>query len=232
MHSESENVFEPLPVSDPWQSTWTIEGVIRTLEPLVSDERRQRLRGVVEARIGSITVLLDRPRDPHNAAAVLRTCDALGVQQLHVLPNDDGFVAASNITTGAERWVDTIRLETPTDAIRTMQQGGFTLVATHPEGELVPDELTNFSRLALVVGNEHEGIRAELSEATQARVRVPMSGFVESLNLSVCTAILLSAATRGRAGDLDDAEKRRLYARWLFQSVSRAAEILSGLPAL
>lgn len=232
LRRDNENVFEPMLMEDPWPADWTIEGVIRTLEPLVSDERRERLRHVVEARIGSVTLLLDAPRDPHNAAAVLRTCDALGVQQLHVIPSADGFVAASNITTGAERWVDTIRHETPGDAVRHLTSGGYALLATHPMGELVPDDLAGYSRLALVMGNEHEGIRAELAEAADARVRVPMSGFVESLNLSVCAAILLKAATRGRQGDLADRERQRLYARWLVRSVSRAGEVLSGLPPI
>ena len=232
LRRDSENVFEPTSTPNPWNADWTIEGVIRTLEPLVSDKRRERLRQVVEARIESVTVLLDAPRDPHNAAAVLRTCDAFGIQQLHVVPSPDGFVAASNITTGAERWVDTIRHETQSDAIRYLRRGGYELLATHPMGELVPSDLARFARFALVMGNEHEGIRSELAGAADARVRVPMRGFVESLNLSVCAAVLLKAATERRQGDLAPTERRRLYARWLVQSVSRADEILSSLAPL
>jgi len=232
LRRDSENVFEPMPVADPWHSDWTIEGVIRTLEPLVGDERKARLSEVVEGRLGSVTVLLDQPRDPHNGAAVLRTCDALGVQRVYVVPGEDGFAASSNITTGAERWVDTLRMATPARAVNELRRQGFALVATHPMGELVPEDLTQFSRLALVMGNEHQGIRSELAEAADARVRVPMRGFVESLNLSVCAAILLTEATRGRTGDLDDEERLHLYARWLFQSVSRASEVLSGLPPI
>jgi tRNA (guanosine-2'-O-)-methyltransferase len=232
VHRDGDSVFEPMSVAAPWKADWTVEGVIRTLEPMVSDERKARLSRVVEARVGSVTVVLDSPRDPHNGAAVLRTCDALGIQRLYVVPGEDGFVAASNVTTGAERWVDTIRLSTPAHAVQELKRLGFTLLATHPRGELVPSDLASFSRLALVMGNEHQGIRAELADASEARVRVPMNGFVESLNLSVCAAILLVAATRGRAGDLDAGERKRLYARWLFQSVARAGEVLSALPPL
>jgi tRNA (guanosine-2'-O-)-methyltransferase len=81
-------------------------------------------------------------------------------------------------------------------------------------------------RVCLVLGNEREGIHDELAQACSARVRVPMRGFAESLNVSVTAAILLHAATQGRKGDLDEAAQRRLYARGLYLSVPRADEVL------
>src|SRR5262249_37969551 len=102
------------------------------------------------------------------------------------------------------------------------------LVATHPEGSLVPEDLRNVPKLCLVMGNEHDGIREALVRATSRSVRIPMRGFVESLNLSVAAALLLSAATKGREGDLDDGERRALYATGLMRSVPRADEILAA----
>ena len=81
-------------------------------------------------------------------------------------------------------------------------------------------------RLAIVLGNERDGIAEELASLCTRRVRVPMRGFVESLNVSVTAAILLATATRGRTGDLDDDARLRLYARGLFHSVPRAREVL------
>jgi tRNA (guanosine-2'-O-)-methyltransferase len=101
------------------------------------------------------------------------------------------------------------------------------LVATHPIGELVPEELASMPRVALVLGNEREGIRSELARACAHRVRVPMRGFVESLNVSVTAAIVLHAVTRNRPGDLDSVMKRRLYARGLYLSLEHAEEILA-----
>ena len=103
------------------------------------------------------------------------------------------------------------------------------LVATHPEGELSPDELGRMPRVCVVLGNEREGIHGELALACSARVRVPMRGFVESLNVSVTAAILLHAATQGRTGDLDPAAQRRLYARGLYLSVPHAEEVLVAM---
>jgi len=101
------------------------------------------------------------------------------------------------------------------------------LVAADPNGDLQPSDLASIPRMAIVLGNEREGIRPEISRACAARVRVPMRGFVESLNLSVTAAILLSAATDGRPGDLAPDARERLYARGLILSVPRADDVLA-----
>jgi tRNA (guanosine-2'-O-)-methyltransferase len=203
------------------------ERVIRLLEPMVTEERRARLASVIGRRLGSVAVVLDRPYDPHNGAAVLRSCEAFGVQRLHVVERrGTPFAVARSVARGAEKWMDVTLHASPASVQRWAEASGTRLVGTHPEGTLVPDELATIPRLALVLGNEREGIGPELSSACAEHVRVPMRGFVESLNVSVTAAILLSAATRERDGDLDARDRRRLYARGLYLSVPRAEEIV------
>jgi tRNA (guanosine-2'-O-)-methyltransferase len=110
--------------------------------------------------------------------------------------------------------------------VRTLRQAGYRLIATHPTGSLCPEDLAGVRRLALVGGNEHDGIRDELVNAADETVHVPMRGFVESLNVSVSAAILLCAATRHRPGDLTHGARRSFYAKGLYRSVSRAADVL------
>ena len=221
---------ESLP-GEPWAEAWTVEAVIETLEPLASEERQARIQSVLEQRLGSVTVLLDAPHDPHNGSAVMRTCDAFGVPTVHVVPREEAFLIARRITKGTERWLEVHNHTSPEAAAEYLQRHGFELVATHPQGELTPPDLAHIPRLALVLGNEHQGICATLRQAARRAVRIPMRGFVESLNVSVATAVLLAAATQGRAGDLPQGEKRRLYARALFRSVPRAGEILAARAA-
>jgi len=99
------------------------------------------------------------------------------------------------------------------------------------DGELVPADLATIPRFALVTGNEREGVSSEFLAAAQQRVRIPMRGFVESLNLSVATAILLHAALCNRAGDLSESRQRELYARGLVRSVVRVRDMLTSLEA-
>jgi len=206
------------------------EAVISVLEPLCTDERRERLLEVVGVRLASVTVVMDAPHDPHNGAAVMRSCDAFGVQELHVVERTEAFAADNAVAKGTERWVDVLHHGTIEDAVHAVR--GFMLVATHPKGSLTPGELAMLPKVALVMGNEHNGIAEELRAACTETVSIPMRGFVESLNVSVSAATLLAYATSGRAGDLPHAQARRLYARWLALSVPRALDVLDarGIP--
>jgi tRNA (guanosine-2'-O-)-methyltransferase len=227
----SENVVSPPGLEKtelPWPVGWTAAGVIALLEPLVAEERADRLRTVIAARLSSVTVLMDAPHDPHNGAAVMRSCDAFGIQEMHVVPRDEPFAISTTVTRGSEKWVDVVEHATPSDAVRALSDRGFELVRTHPHGELLPEDLAKLPRVALVLGNEHDGIREELEAAASRSVSVPMRGFTESLNLSVSAAILLSAATRGRPGDLAPERRQTLYARGLFRTVPRAAAVLAA----
>jgi tRNA (guanosine-2'-O-)-methyltransferase len=201
--------------------------VVRLLEPLVTPVRRERMREVIGARLSSVAVVFDGPYDPHNGAAVLRSCEAFGVQALHVVERaGTPFLVASSVARGAEKWLDVTRHAAAATAIEAARAAGLELVAAHPEGSLEPKDLAAIPRVAIVLGNERQGIREELARACSRAVRVPMRGFVESLNVSVTAAILLQAATAGRSGDLDEATRLRLYARGLYMSVPHAKDVM------
>lgn len=204
------------------------ERVIRLLEALVTDRRRERLLEVISRRLASVTVLFDAPHDPHNGAAVLRTCEAFGVQRLHVVERKETFLSAGSVSKGAEKWVDVRTYPSVAPALAELERLGMELVAADadPAAELVPADLRGIPRLCVVLGNERDGIAEELVASCKRRVRVPMRGFIDSLNVSVTAAILLSHAVEGRAGDLPVADQRRLYARGLYFSVPKAAEVL------
>jgi tRNA (guanosine-2'-O-)-methyltransferase len=198
----------------------------RILQDFATPARVARLGVVLGARLDSVTVLMDSPHDPHNGAAVLRSCDAFGVQRLHIIERNEPFLASRQVARGSERWVDVHTYARTADAASTLEQRGFELVATHPEGELLPDDLAKIPRLAVVLGNERDGIHPELRAACKRSVRIPMRGFAESLNVSVTAAILLEHATAGRAGDLSDDERAHLYARALIFTVQKSVAIL------
>jgi tRNA (guanosine-2'-O-)-methyltransferase len=203
------------------------EAVIRVLEPLVTQARRLRLQEVIARRLASVAVVLDSPYDPHNGAAVARSCEAFGVQNLHIVERrGTPFALARSVARGAEKWLDLTVHADESSLLTWSRATRLPLVATHPDGELGPEALAQMPQVAIVLGNEREGIREPIAVHCTARVRVPMRGFAESLNVSVTAAILLYAATRARAGDLEPATQRRLYARGLYLSVPRAEDLL------
>jgi tRNA (guanosine-2'-O-)-methyltransferase len=196
---------------------------------MVTPQRSQRLRAVMDSRIGGVTVLLDAPHDPHNGAAILRSADAFGIPELHVVTRRHAFLASNVVARGTERWVDVVEHMTAPAAARHLTERGYELVTTHPRGELLPEDLQQIPRLAVVMGNEHDGICHELQQSAGRSVRIPMIGFVESLNLSVSAAILLREATRARPADLSSEARLELYAQGLFRSVKQARLVLSAL---
>lgn len=248
MHREDEDVFEPaptlrtgglvardlllgkLPEPPPGPTdAWTAVGVISALEPLAMEARSARMSSILASRISSVTVVFDHPRDPHNGSAVLRSCDAFGVQRVHVICGNEQFAASRMVAKGSDRWVDIIHHESPEMAARILRQEGFRLLVTHPEGRLTPADLPSLDKVALILGNERDGVSPELSELCDDTIQIPMCGFVESLNVSVTAAILVHAACQGRPSDLTEHERQNIYARWLRKSVPRADEVLHAL---
>jgi tRNA (guanosine-2'-O-)-methyltransferase len=200
--------------------------VVELLEPLVLEARRARLKSVIDHRVASVTVILDAPHDPHNGAAIVRSCEAFGVSTLHIVEAKEPFLVAASVARSAEKWVDVRCYRRAEAAIAVARAAKMELVAARTDGELLPADLASIPRLALVLGNERDGISEALVAAATRSVRVPMRGFVESLNVSVTAAVLLAAAIAGRPGDLDETERARLYARGLYFSVGRAEDVL------
>lgn len=201
---------------------------IAALEPFVTEARRARIQQVIAHRLDSVTVVVDALHDPHNGAALVRTCDAFGVQRFHGIERNESLAVARAVARGSQKWIEIVRHESAADCVAALRESAHELVATHPEGELLPEELAHIPRVALLLGNEHRGIAEELRAACKRAVRVPMVGFVESLNVSVTAGILVYAATRGRAGDLSEVRRKALYARALWLTVPRPAEHLQA----
>ena len=122
--------------------------VIRLLEPLVLERRRDRLLEVIGKRLDSIQVVFDAPHDPHNGAAVVRSCEALGVQFVHVIERKELFLASPTVARGAEKWVDLRRWTSPAECIAHLRAQNLELVAADADGELEPADLASIPRMA------------------------------------------------------------------------------------
>jgi len=195
----------------------------------VTPQRRARLAEVLRQRTRRIAVVLEDVRQSHNVSAVLRSCDAFGIQDVHVLEPTESFDPSTKIALGSQQWL-TIRREPGEGAVErgitTLRNQGYRIVATVPPGAgAVPFEEINLDGpIAVVFGNEKYGITPEMVAAADQLTTIPMHGFVESLNISVAAALLiqsLSSRTRASRNDwaLSSAEHEELLFEWTRKSI-------------
>jgi tRNA (guanosine-2'-O-)-methyltransferase len=212
--------------------------IVAVLAPFVSDRRRERIEASLASRTRDIVVVLEDIHHDHNSSAVMRTAEAMGIFELHVVAGKSRFIVEDKITMGAHKWLHRRSHAGIAEAYAHLRGRGFEIWASHFHGdggsiEEIPIDRT----VALVFGNEHEGLSAEAIDQADHWFRIPMRGFVESLNISVAAAISMYDvhSRRQRAGllrGLSDEDVRRFRAAWYAMSV-RAAELLlaqAGLP--
>lgn len=195
----------------------------------VTPRRQARFADVLDQRTRRITVVLEDFYDSHNISAVLRTCDAFGVQDVHVIETEHEFEHEPEIALGSEKWLTVHRYgnspNSRLDCVAALRRSGYQLLAVTPHAEArSPEEIDVSQPIALVFGTEKEGLTAEIASQADGAVRIPMCGFVESLNVSVAAALCLYPMTRRlRCGPHDwglaAAEREALLFEWVRKSV-------------
>ena len=200
--------------------------IVAALDPFLTDERRRRIAEVIAARTRSVVPVLDGLIDPHNVAAVLRSADAFGVQEVHLLTGPEGFVASRRVAQGADRWIDVIEHPSAAACVQALHASGHKVYVAAMNGTLEPAQLALEAKVAIVFGNEHAGVSPEMQALADGTYTIPMRGFVQSLNVSVAAAITLFHATQGRPGELSAPERELLSARYLLAGVPRALDLL------
>jgi len=201
------------------------ERVTTALGSYLTEARRARIETVLDGRMTSVQVAIEAPSDPHNAAAVVRTCEALGAMDVHVIAAEARALHARAVTQGSFHWVRTHhhdRLEPFLAHIRA--QGPVRLYGACMDGSEPVTRLAVDEPFCLVLGNEQRGLSAAARRACDALFHVPMVGMSESLNLSVAAAISLYEVLRrkratGPEGDLDAAQRANLRACYYLGSV-------------
>jgi tRNA (guanosine-2'-O-)-methyltransferase len=224
---DSRERFEAL------SARWGDEAIVAALREYVTEPRRARVDAVLTARLFGIEVAVEAPYDPHNAAAVVRSAEAMGLGRVHVVRAHERVLRARATTTGTHEWVDT-RHHATLEAFVADVKGRGLVLAGACVGEPTPLEaLPAAAPLCLLFGNEHAGLSAAARDACDLRFGIRIYGFAESLNLSVSAALALHFVTQarrralGRDGDLDPATLLHERARCYVSSVD--ARLLQGL---
>ena len=206
------------------------------LREFATEARWQKIEEVVQQRTRHITVVVEDIYQPHNASAVLRSCDGFGIQDVHIIENSNQFDASSQVTIGADQWLTLHRykdegVDNTERCFSDLKKQGYKVIATTPhENDTNLNELPIDQKTALVFGTELEGISDRAEELADGFVKIPMAGFSESFNISVSAAVCLYNVTRRlRASDinwkLSDEEIDNLKYQWLKKSIKAGEQL-------
>lgn len=171
---------------------------------LVTQNKREKINQIIKNRTRYLTIVLENVSQSHNASAILRTCDILGIQDIHVVESSRTFTADNEIAKGASKWIDVHHYENIKECAAQLKKNGYILVATtpHERGHTLP-ELPITRKIALMFGTESVGLSQEALALADEFVTIPMYGFTESFNISVSVAICLyDLMSKIRAADI------------------------------
>ncbi len=211
---------------------WLMER-IDYLSGFMTEERHDTLKRTLAKRTKEMTILSENTFHSQNASALMRHCEAFGLQEMHAIEELCDFKTYADIVRGTDKWVDLHRYTNTADAVKALKDKGYRIVATTPHTkDSTPESFdVRAGRFALVFGTEHSGISQEIIDAADEFLQIPMCGMVESLNVSASAAILiymlserLRQTTEGWT--MSDEEQLEYLYRWMQSSVRDSENIL------
>jgi tRNA (guanosine-2'-O-)-methyltransferase len=165
-----------------------------------TEKRLQKIRSVLRQRQTDLTVVLENIHDPHNVSAILRSADAVGIAEVHLVYTTEEFPKIGRKSSAsASKWVRRWKWRSVEECYSKLREQGFKIYASQLDSESLSLFTLNLKkRAALVFGNEHRGVSEEAAALADARFMIPMYGMIESLNVSVACAVSLYEASRQR----------------------------------
>lgn len=176
------------------------------LERFMGEERMATLGRTLAQRTDYAAVCLENTFHPQNASAIMRTCEAFGIQNIHTIQEHCQFNPNVNIVRGTDKWIDLHSYGSTTEALTALKSAGYRIVATSPHADDRTPETFDVTAgpFVLVFGTEQEGITDEVRNAADEFIKIPMQGMVESLNVSVSAAVLLYTLSNRLRREVED----------------------------
>ena len=210
---------------------------IEILKPFVTEERFEKFNEIIQHRTKYVSVALEDIYQPHNASAVLRSCDLFGVQNVNIIENKNKYRINPDVSVGSSKWLSLNRYNqqenNTLEAINSLKKQGYRIVATTPHTNDV--ELQDFDitkgKFVLFFGSEMPGISDIVMNNADEYLKIPMFGFTESFNISVSAAIILYELTKKIRNSevnwqLTDQEREEMLLHWLKLTVREADKII------
>jgi tRNA (guanosine-2'-O-)-methyltransferase len=212
--------------------------LINYLLTFISEKRKARFDEVIAQRMQHVRIVLENVYQGHNASAVLRSCESFGIQDVHFIENRNHLKISDDVAMGSSNWLNIHRHNASgnntVEAIIHLKSLGYRIVATTPhKNDCTIDQLPVDKKLALVFGTEIDGISQDVFDHADEFVKIPMYGFTESFNVSVCAALCMYELTtriRKEVPDylLSEQEKLDVYFNWLKNSVDKSEALIKN----
>ncbi len=210
------------------------------LAKFLTEDRKKRIEDVLSNRTRAISILLEDIYQGHNISAVLRTCDNLGVQDVHIFQDVNKTPLSKGISLGSEKWISLHikdRKMSKKVYIDNLKKEGYKIISTVSSSKKgsINLETTKFpKKIILAFGNEEKGLTKEILNNSDFFLTVPMHGFTQSYNISVCCAIVLSKIvsllkTQNKFVPLADKDKKKLRLDWYRKSIKNSKTIIKNL---
>jgi tRNA (guanosine-2'-O-)-methyltransferase len=203
----------------------------------ITPGRKSLFEKVIKNRTRHITVVLEDIFQPHNASAVLRTCDLTGIQDVHIIETNNEYNVNPDVALGASKWLNLIKYNDDKQntllAYKKLREKGYRIIASTPhKSDQSLEDISLNGKMAIVFGTELNGLSDTAIEHADEYLKIPMVGFTESYNISVSAALILfNLATRLRKSainwQLTEFEKTEIMLEWARRSIKRS-EILEN----
>ena len=195
----------------------------------MTPERFNKIKDVLRKRQTDLTVIMDNIHKPHNFNAIVRTCDAVGIQDVQYIPVKKGYRQLNYYAKGSQKWVEAHKYDDFAVVAAEYQAKGYQLLAAHFSEDAIDYREIDYTKpTAIVMGTELDGISAETAKIVDKHIIVPMQGMVASLNVSVASAVILFEAQKQRlaAGmytdrSMENERYEKLLFEWSYPRIAR-----------
>jgi tRNA (guanosine-2'-O-)-methyltransferase len=217
--------------------TFKESGALSYLSQFVSEHKKSFIDKVLHDRTRHVTVVLEDIYQSQNASAAIRTCECMGLQDIHIIENTAKYQFNVRVLKGADKWMNLERYRIPEsnntiECFRSLREKGYKIYVADPDenGTSIDEIEVESSKVAVLFGNELRGASQYAIDHCDYKVKIPMYGFTESLNVSVSVAISLNSMMyKLRRSNIDfsltEEEKLQLKLNW-FRKIVRRSDLL------
>ncbi len=206
--------------------------LVAYLSDFMTESRRNKFEEIVKNRTRYITVVLEDIYQPHNASAVLRSSDCFGIQDVHIIENQNRYEVNPDVALGSSKWLSLIKHNTEKNntpaAIALLKSRGYRIIATTPHKDDISLQQLDLSigPVALMFGTEMRGLTPDAIALADEYMKIPMYGFTESFNISVSVALSLFYLTEKLRNSnikwqLNETETTEVLLEWARESIKK-----------